>query len=142
VPSLLVETGLRIGINSWAGLLALQLPQPLLVLVPAVLMGMIMPLVLTWASGAADLAWRTSTPKRVGQSYALNTLGAIAGAIGTAFVLIPMTTRVSRFCAWRRYRSSSRELREPRRPPGSRSGAQFGNWRFSDPVVVFSSGRA
>jgi hypothetical protein len=102
VPSLLIETGLRIRVNSWAGLLALQVAAAtLLVFIPALLMGMIMPLVLTWAgrgseeSGLAD----TSTPGRVGQSYALNTLGAITGAIGTAFVLIPMTsTRFTVLC--------------------------------------------
>ena len=101
VPSLLVETGLRIGINSWAGLLALQVAAAtLLVLVPAVLMGMVMPLVLTWAGGSEEPGLAdTSTPRRVGQSYALNTLGAITGAIGTAFVLIPMTsTRFTVLC--------------------------------------------
>jgi len=102
VPSLLVETGLRIGINSWTGLLALQVAAAtLLVLVPAVLMGMIMPLVLTWAGRGSEESGRadTATPARVGQSYALNTLGAITGAIGTAFVLIPMTsTRFTVLC--------------------------------------------
>jgi spermidine synthase len=102
IPSLLVETGLRIGVDSWAGLLALQVAaSTLLILVPAVLMGMIMPLVLTWAGrGSEGFSFEeTSTPKRVGQSYALNTVGAIAGAIGAAFVLIPMTsTRFTVLC--------------------------------------------
>jgi spermidine synthase len=102
VPSMLVQTGLRIGIDSWAGLLALQVAAAtLLVLSPAVLMGMIMPLVLTWAgrgTNESDLA-NYSSPRRVGQSYALNTLGAITGAILTAFVLIPLTsTRFTIFC--------------------------------------------
>jgi spermidine synthase len=102
VPSMLVQTGLRIGVNSWAGLLALQVAAAtLLVLVPAVLMGMIMPLVLTWAgrgTNESDLA-NYSSARRVGQSYALNTLGAITGAIVTAFVLIPGTsTRFTIFC--------------------------------------------
>ncbi len=102
IPSFLVETGLRLHINSWTGLLALQIAAAtLLILVPAVLMGMIMPLVLTWAgseSGETNLQ-TASPPKRVGQSYALNTLGAIAGATVTAFVLIPLTsTRFTIFC--------------------------------------------
>ena len=101
VPSLLVETGLRLGVDSWAGLLALQVASAtLLILVPAVLMGMIMPLVLTWAGHDAEKSSQaSSSPRRVGQSYALNTLGAIAGAIVTAFVLIPMTsTRFTILC--------------------------------------------
>ncbi len=102
IPSLLVETGLRIAVDSWGGLLALQVAAAsLLVLVPAVLMGMIMPLVLTWA-GRSSEGFRlpdTSTPRRVGQSYALNTVGAIAGAVVTAFILIPLTsTRFTVLC--------------------------------------------
>ena len=41
----------------------------------AVLMGMVMPLVLVWASSEAKKA-----VARVGRSYAINTVGAIAGA--------------------------------------------------------------
>ena len=91
VPALLIGAGFRLGVNSWLRLLSLQLAAAaLLILVPATLMGMVMPLVLTWAGGA----------RRVGQSYALNTLGAIAGALLTAFVLIPSTnTRFTIFCA-------------------------------------------
>jgi spermidine synthase len=49
-------------------------------------MGTIMPLVLTWtAAGEAP-------EKLVGQAYALNTVGAITGAIVTTFVLIPVAT--------------------------------------------------
>jgi len=102
IPSLLVNTGLRLGINSWLGLLALQIAAAmLLMLLPAVLMGMIMPLVLSWAGQRAEGSGRRtiSSPRRVGQSYALNTIGAIAGAITTAFVLIPLTsTRFAVFC--------------------------------------------
>lgn len=102
IPSLLVETGLRIGIASWAGLLALQIAAAtLLILAPAVLMGMIMPMVLTWAGRGSEESsvQDASTPERVGQSYALNTVGAITGAIATAFVLIPMTsTRFTVLC--------------------------------------------
>lgn len=101
IPSMLVETGLRIGIDSWAGLLALQVASvTMLVLVPAVLMGMVMPLVLTWAGyDVEDSSPSVSTPRRVGQSYALNTVGAIAGAIISAFVLIPLTsTRFTVLC--------------------------------------------
>ncbi|MGZ8848262.1 MAG: fused MFS/spermidine synthase, partial [Pyrinomonadaceae bacterium] len=102
IPALLVELGLRLHINSWTGLLALQVSAAtLLILLPAVLMGMIMPLVLTWAGRESEETnLRTaSPPKRVGQGYALNTLGAIAGATVTAFVLIPLTsTRFTIFC--------------------------------------------
>jgi spermidine synthase len=91
VPALLIGAGFRLGINSWPGLLALQIvAAALLILLPATLMGMVMPLVLTWAGSA----------RIVGQSYALNTVGAIAGALVTAFVLIPKTnTRFTVFCA-------------------------------------------
>ena len=102
IPSLLVDTGLRLRINSWPGLLALQIAAAmLLILLPAVLMGMIMPLVLTWAGNVSESSGlqKSSSPRRVGQSYALNTVGAIAGAITTAFVLIPQTsTRFTVFC--------------------------------------------
>jgi spermidine synthase len=89
-PGLLIELGTRLEINSWLGLLALQiLIAALLILAPAILMGMIMPLVLVWASNAGRASVRL-----VGRSYAINTLGAIAGAFLTGFVLIPeMSTR-------------------------------------------------
>jgi spermidine synthase len=91
VPTLLVSAGLRLGVNSWTGLLSLQIvAAALLILVPATLMGMVMPLVLMRAGSA----------RLVGKSYALNTVGAIAGALGTAFLLIPGTnTRFTMFCA-------------------------------------------
>ena len=76
VPGILIRIGFTLGIDSWHGLLALQaLAAAVLVLVPAVAMGTIMPLVLTWtAAGKAP-------DKLVGQAYALNTVGAITGAI-------------------------------------------------------------
>ena len=91
VPALLVSAGLRLGVNSWTGLLILQIAAAaLLILVPATFMGMVMPLVLTQAGSA----------RLVGRSYALNTVGAIAGALVTAFLLIPGTnTRFTIFCA-------------------------------------------
>src|SRR5947207_631106 len=91
VPALLVSAGLRLGVNSWAGLLSLQIgAAALLILVPATFMGMVMPLVLAQAGSA----------RLVGRSYALNTVGAIAGALVTAFLLIPGTnTRFTIFCA-------------------------------------------
>jgi spermidine synthase len=91
VPELLVSTGLRLGVNTWTGLLVLQIAAAaLLILVPATFMGMVMPLVLTRAGSA----------RLVGKSYALNTVGAIAGALVTAFLLIPKTnTRFTIFCA-------------------------------------------
>ncbi|MDT5063233.1 MAG: spermidine synthase [Acidobacteriota bacterium] len=89
-PSLLIDLGTRLEPNSWLGLLALQIMiAALLILVPAILMGMIMPLVLVWASNAGRASVRL-----VGRSYAVNTLGAIAGAFLTGFILIPkMSTR-------------------------------------------------
>ena len=87
VPALLVNLGLRWQISSWAGLLALQfLAATLLILVPALLMGMVMPLVLVWAGT------QLRAVNRVGRSYAVNTIGAIAGALATGFVLIPKTS--------------------------------------------------
>jgi spermidine synthase len=88
IPSWLVNAGLGLQISSWAGLLALQIfSATLLILVPAWLMGMVMPLVLVWASSD-----RTKAVARVGRSYAVNTLGAIAGAFITGFLLIPQTS--------------------------------------------------
>jgi len=85
IPALLINLGLRLQVGSWIGLLALQiLSATLLILVPAVLMGMVMPLVLVWASSEAQKA-----VARVGRSYAINTVGAIAGAFLTGFILIP-----------------------------------------------------
>jgi spermidine synthase len=51
---------------------------------PTTLMGMTLPLVLKAASGAGD----GRDGARVGWLYAANTLGAVAGAVGTAFVLV------------------------------------------------------
>jgi spermidine synthase len=89
-PGLLIELGTRLQLNSWLGLLSLQIIiAALLILVPAILMGMIMPLVLVWASNTGRASVRL-----VGRSYAVNTLGAIAGAFLTGFILIPkMSTR-------------------------------------------------
>ena len=85
IPALLINLGLRLHISSWTGLLALQIfSATLLILVPAVLMGMVMPLVLVWASSD-----RARAVARVGRSYAVNTIGAIAGAFITGFILIP-----------------------------------------------------
>jgi len=83
-PVVLITLGLKLQISSWLGLLLLQIfCATLLILVPAVLMGMVMPLVLVWAG---------SEPARVGRSYAVNTIGAIAGAFVTGFLLIPKTS--------------------------------------------------
>jgi spermidine synthase len=87
-PGLVVNAGLRLGLDSWSALLALQfVVAALLVLLPAFLMGMAMPLVLHWAGASAREA-----AQRVGRSYAVNTLGSIAGAFAAAFVLIPQTS--------------------------------------------------
>lgn len=85
-PRLLIELGLRFQLNSWTGLLSLQiLVAALLILIPAILMGMVMPLVLVWAGGAGH----AQGVRLVGRSYAVNTLGAILGAFSTGFILIP-----------------------------------------------------
>lgn len=85
-PSFLTGLGLSLQINSWLGLIGLQVvAAALLILLPAILMGMVMPLVLVWASGAGGDA----SVRLVGRSYAVNTLGAIAGAFSTGFILIP-----------------------------------------------------
>jgi spermidine synthase len=90
-PGLLIDLGTRFEVNSWGGLLMLQVfVAALLILVPALLMGMVMPLVLVWASKAQA----GTAVRRVGRSYAVNTLGAIAGAFTTGFILIPkLSTR-------------------------------------------------
>lgn len=88
LPWLLVTFGRNLKISSWAGLLGLQIMSAtLLILVPALLMGMVMPLVLVWATGDPLRA-----VGRVGRSYAVNTIGAIGGAFLTGFVLIPNTS--------------------------------------------------
>ncbi|HEX6715782.1 MAG TPA: fused MFS/spermidine synthase, partial [Pyrinomonadaceae bacterium] len=88
IPALLINLGLRLHVSSWTGLLTLQiLSATLLILVPAVLMGMVMPLVLVWAGSDEGTA-----VARVGRSYAVNTIGAIAGAFITGFILIPKTS--------------------------------------------------
>ncbi len=88
IPALLVNLGLRLQISSWAGLLALQVVSAsLLILIPALLMGMVMPVVLGWAS-----AKHSTAVALVGRSYAINTIGAIAGAFITGFILIPKTS--------------------------------------------------
>jgi len=87
-PAVLVTLGLKLQISSWLGLLLLQIfCATLLILVPAVLMGMVMPLVLVWAARE-----QSKSVARVGRSYAINTLGAIAGAFITGFLLIPKTS--------------------------------------------------
>jgi spermidine synthase len=84
-PGILFYQGTRLGINSWTGLLALQgAIAALIVLIPAILMGMVMPLVLVWAEHE-----RITSVRLVGRSYAVNTLGAIAGAFLTGFLFIP-----------------------------------------------------
>lgn len=87
IPGILIDLGLRLQVSSWAGLLGLQiLSATLLIFVPALLMGMVMPLVLVWASNQSEGA------TRVGRTYAVNTIGAITGAFITGFVLIPKTS--------------------------------------------------
>lgn len=86
IPGLLITTGLRLNIGSWVGLLVLQIfSVTLLVLFPAFLMGTVMPLVLVWTGRHAA----GESVKLVGRSYAVNTVGAIAGAFAAGFFLIP-----------------------------------------------------
>jgi spermidine synthase len=86
IPGLLIAAGLRLHISSWGGLLTLQIISvALLILLPAFLMGMVMPLVLVWAGANS----KDQSVQLVGRSYAVNTIGAIVGAFGAGFVLIP-----------------------------------------------------
>jgi len=91
IPGLLINTGLRFHISTWGGLLTLQiLSVALLIFLPAFFMGMVMPLVLVWAGTMRN----DQSVQLVGRSYAVNTLGAIAGAFVAGFVLVPkLTTR-------------------------------------------------
>ena len=85
IPILLITAGQRMHINTWGGLLTLQIISiALLVLLPAFLMGMIMPLVLVWAGDKSA----GGSVRLVGRSYAVNTIGAIVGAFGAGFILI------------------------------------------------------
>ena len=87
-PGFLVDTGLYLKLSTWGGLLLLQIfSAALLILLPAFVMGTVMPLVLVWASSRPE-----SSVHQVGRSYALNTVGAIVGAFLTGFILIPKTT--------------------------------------------------
>lgn len=86
IPVLLMTAGLRLHISSWGGLLLLQIVSvAFLILLPAFLMGMVMPLVLVWAGRSHQ----AQSVQLVGRTYAVNTIGAIAGAFGAGFLLIP-----------------------------------------------------
>lgn len=91
IPVMLMRAGLRLHISSWGGLLMLQIVSvAFLILLPAFLMGMVMPLVLVWAGTRA----KEQSVQLVGRTYAVNTVGAIVGAFGAGFVLIPkLSTR-------------------------------------------------
>lgn len=128
-PALLVSAGFRLGIKSWSGLMALQIfAAALLILLPSVLMGMVMPLVLKWAEHpAGDVASGppTSATRLVGLSYAMNTLGAITGSVLTAFLLIPgTTTRFTIFCVTSLCLITAGIAYEPRRPGADRGLAR------------------
>jgi spermidine synthase len=96
-PELLIQAGFRFGIANWAGLLGLQIGvAAMVILVPVLLMGMVLPLVLLSAqsvtareSDYASPEHESASVRFVGHSYALNTIGAIAGSLVTAFVFIP-----------------------------------------------------
>lgn len=88
IPWLLVNFGLKSNVGSWRGLLTLQIIcAAILILLPAYLMGTVMPLVLVWASKASS----SVAVGLVGRTYAVNTLGAIGGAFCAGFILIPKT---------------------------------------------------
>lgn len=82
-PWFLIRAGQHLALASWGGLLALQcVCAGLLILLPAFLMGTVMPMVLAWAGKTrSELSVRL-----VGRSYAVNTMGAIAGAFLTGFI--------------------------------------------------------
>lgn len=85
-PNLLIRLGLALHVGSWWTLLALQtVTAAILIVLPATLMGFVMPLVLVWANGGDEM----SVSRRVGRLYAANTLGAIIGALAAGFVLVP-----------------------------------------------------
>lgn len=89
LPGWLVQFGLRFQVNSWGGLLGLQIAaSALLILLPAFLMGTVMPLVLIWAGSQRPAV----SIRLIGRSYAANTIGAIAGAFLAGFVLVPKAT--------------------------------------------------
>ena len=89
IPVILLNLGLSLNVASWGGLLLLQIfAAGLLILPPAFLMGTMMPVVLVWANKEHS---SRSVPL-VGRSYAVNTVGAIAGAFCTGFILIPLTS--------------------------------------------------
>lgn len=95
IPSLLVNAGLRLRIDSWPALLAMQVvAAAVLILLPVILMGMTMPLVLTWTGGSHGRPGQagSAAARLSGHAYAINTIGSIAGAIVTAFILVPMTS--------------------------------------------------
>ncbi len=93
IPVMLIKLGLALEVSSWAGLLGLQIISAgLLILLPAFLMGMVMPLVLIWASKGHS----ANSVRLVGRAYAINTIGAIAGAFCAGFFLIPkLTTKLT-----------------------------------------------
>ncbi|HXI61365.1 MAG TPA: fused MFS/spermidine synthase [Pyrinomonadaceae bacterium] len=99
VPARLIQIAFRLGINSWPGLLALQIvAAATLILLPAILMGMTMPIVLGWAGGSPKKNAAKVGVNSVGLSYAINTIGAILGALAGAFILIPIAgTRLTAF---------------------------------------------
>ena len=86
IPGLLVKVGLILNVSSWGGLLSLQIASAaILILLPAFLMGTVMPLVLVWASDHHP----AYSIRLIGRVYAVNTIGAIAGALLAGFVIIP-----------------------------------------------------
>ncbi len=82
LPRAMLEAGERMG-TSWTGLLTAQLGLVVpVLLVPCVLLGAIFPV-------ATRLLQHDEGATATGRAYALNTLGTIAGALLTGFLLLP-----------------------------------------------------
>src|SRR5205814_4797419 len=72
VPSWLIQIAFRSGTNSWPGLLALQIfAAATLILLPAILMGMTMPIVLVWAGDSTKQHAAKGDANSVGLSNAI-----------------------------------------------------------------------
>jgi hypothetical protein len=130
LPWVLVNLGTNLHVSSWAGLLGLQITSAtLLILVPALLMGMVMPLVLEWAAPDPDAG-----VARVGRRMRINTIARCAGVLDR----LRPDSETSTSCAVlaRPCASCCRSRFQPSETRGGRSGveAQPGDWR--DPVVV------
>lgn len=82
LPRMMLEAGERMG-PSWTGLLGAQLGLVVpVLLVPCVLLGALFPV-------TTRLLQHDDGARSTGRAYAINTLGTLAGALLTGFVLLP-----------------------------------------------------